>query len=169
MDPKKRRKLRKPRLLPFKYLIGGVCLAVGIYCVVVYVQFESVAVRTQAKVVDLRSESHATGRRGGHVVITRPVVEFDTIGTKEHIKTVAKTTSRENDIARGQTIEVAYDPARPDESVRIDTGLSLLEIGTLLFGALLTGFAMKEQFDFRRGLKLLEAPSGVSPSLVVRP
>ncbi len=149
--------VRKPRYIGAKIALGTVLAVIGLVCVLIYVDFESTAVHVNGKVVDLRSESHATGRKGGRVTITRPMVEFDDPATNTHHKAVAKVASRNADLERGQTIAVEFDPRSPDESVRVESGLSFLEVGVLVAGLMLIGFALKEQFTFRRATRALAA------------
>jgi hypothetical protein len=153
----KKRTVRKPRYFGLKLSIGLFFAIVGGVCIGIYAKFESTAVHTTATVVELKSESHATGRKGGRVYIVRPLVEFENPVTKEKVKAVAKVASRSGDFTKGEAIPVEFDPRNPDDTVRVETGLSALEIGVLIAGFVIIGYALSEQLTFRREARLLAA------------
>lgn len=151
----KKKSVHRPRYIGAKLIVGGALAAIGLICVLMYVKFEASAVHASGTIVELKNESHATGRKGGRVYITRPLVEFDNPTTKTHHQAIAKIASRNSDFARGQVIPIEFDPHNPEDTVRVEAGLSLLELGTLVAGLLLIAYALTQQLQYRRASRAL--------------
>lgn len=139
----------RPKYWGLKALVGLVFLAIGVYSIVDYVAFESVAVHEKAKVTSVRHETKATGRRGNRVSIDHPMVRFTLPSTHEEITAMAKVRSSAS-FQTGEEVDVEFDPKRPADTVRIDSGLSFLELGFGAFGLLLVYLGTTEKLRWSR-------------------
>lgn len=142
----------KPKYWGLKALVGLFFLSVCGYSVVDYASFERVAVHERAQVTSVRHETKATGRRGNRVSIDHPMVKFVLPKTHEEITAVAKVRSSST-FSSGEEVDVEFDPSHPAESVRIDSGVSLLEVSFGVFGAALLYFGASEKIRYSRALK----------------
>ncbi len=142
----------KPKYWGLKALFGLLFLSVCAYSVVDYVSFESVAVHEKAKVTSVRHETKATGRRGNRVSIDHPMVKFTLPTTHEEITAMAKVRSSAS-FNTGDEVDVEFDPRNPTESVRIDSGLSLLEISFGIVGIVLIYLGTSEKLRWTRAIK----------------
>jgi hypothetical protein len=149
---KKDRAPLKPKYWGLKALVGALFVAICAYSVYDYVSFEGVAFHEKGRVVSVQHETKATGRRGNRVAIDHPMVKFTLPSTHEEITARAKVRSSTSFHA-GEEVDVEFDPSRPAETVRIDSGLSLLELGFGVAGLLLVYWGASEKLRWSRALK----------------
>lgn len=142
----------KPKHWGLKVLFGLLLLAAFGYSVYDYESFEGVAVHEKATVLSVKHESKATGRRGNRVSIDHPMVKFTLPTTHEEVTAMAKVRSSSS-FEAGEQVDVEFDPSRPSETVRIDSGLSLLEIGVGIVGLVLLYLGTSEKIRWTRAVK----------------
>lgn len=142
----------KPKHWGLKVLFGMILLVAFGYSAYDYASFESVAVHEKAKVTSVRHESKATGRRGNRVSIDHPMVKFVLPTTHEEVTAMAKVRSS-GSFDEGQEVDVEFDPSNPKDTVRIDSGLSFLEIGVGIVGLVLLYLGTSEKLRWTRAVK----------------
>lgn len=140
---------KRPRMWLAKIFIGLGLLTVFVIDAINFAAFAKVAVHTQAKVLSVKHESHATGRRGGRVSIDRPFVSFTPPGQSEPMNAVAKVMSR-REFNVGDEIPVAFDPSHPTDSLVVDPSLSVPDIAFGVVGFALLALALAEKWRMQR-------------------
>jgi hypothetical protein len=130
--------------------LGGLfLLGIFAYSVSEYRDFEAIAVHAPGTVLAVKHESHATGRRGNRVTIERPEVRFTPPGSTVELTATAKVMSSRSFTA-GEVVDLEFDPARPTDTVRVSSGLSILEIAFGFVGLVLLGFGIAAPLRYRR-------------------
>jgi hypothetical protein len=157
MQPKLSSRAKYPRFWLAKVLAG--CACVGFFAVGLadYRAFEALAVHVTGTVLSIHRESHATGRRGGRVSIERPEVRFTLPANGTHlareIKATAKVMSRRS-FAVGDQVSLEFDPQRPEETVRVESGLAIPDIAFGVVGLALIYFGLSQRWHWRQMVQL---------------
>lgn len=142
----------KPKFWLPKVVIGASMLGLFTYSLAEYRAFEAIAIHVQGKVLSIKHESKATGRRGNRVTIERPYVQFTVPGSGREITATAKVMSRQSfDV--GSSLDLEMDPSRPEETVRVAAGLSVLDLSVGGVGLALMIFGVAEKLRFRREMR----------------
>ena len=122
------------------------------YCLIGLVDFKQAAVRVKGTVVKVQRESHATGRLGGRITVERPIVKFVVPDSAKEITAVARVISSQKFLP-GDSVDLEFLPDQPDSSVRVESGLSILELAFGFVGICMVGFCAAEKWRYRRDLR----------------
>jgi hypothetical protein len=133
------------------------------YSVDDYEAFEATAVHVNGKVLSVKRESHATGRRGGRVTIERPLVQFTVPGTQHEITAMAKVMSR-REFAAGTELPLEFNPRSPEESLRVEAGLPLPDVAFGAVGLTLLVFGAAERWRWHKAQKRWTASTATPPA-----
>ena len=153
----------KPKFWLLRVLIGLGLVALFAYSFSEWRAFEAIAVHVQGKVLSVKHETKATGRRGNRITIERPYVQFTVPGSDREVTTTAKVMTRTSfDV--GSVLDLEFDPKSPEETVRVTSGLSILDWSVGVVGLALIVFAIGAQLRYRREVAAATpSPAPVTP------
>ena len=143
---------RKPRFWLLRVSFGLGLLAIFGYSLFTFVEFKQSAVQVSGQVVRVQRESHATGRRGGRVTVDRPVVKFIVPGHQDEVTATAKVLSSQT-FSPGEQVALEFLPDQPAATVRIASGLSILEIAFGVVGVAVLFFTLGERWRYEKQVR----------------
>lgn len=147
MKAKKRKRTPKPRHTFLFVVVGLMLTAMGVYSLQQHYAFEATAAHSTGVVRDLERHVHRTGRRGGSIATVRPLIEFTPEGYEHPIK--VHTSIEERDAYDvGQTVEVEYQPQTPERTMRIATGIPVLDTVVGAIGVVLLIRAIWKRYQW---------------------
>ncbi len=144
--------LSKPRLWLLRMLCGLSLVGVFFYSLIALLEFQRVAVPVTGTVVKVQRESHATGRLGGRITVERPIVKFVVPDSAKEITAVARVISSQKFLP-GDAVKLEFLPNQPETSVRVESGLSILELAFGFVGFSMVCFCAAEKWRYRRDLR----------------
>ena len=75
--------------------------------------------------------------------------QFTVPETNQQVTATAKVTSSQG-FTVGEEVQIEFDPRRPEETVRIESGLTVLDIGIGLIGLALIYFGASEKWRWMK-------------------
>ena len=144
--------LSKPRFWLPRILCGFSLICFFFYGLFGLLEFKQAAVRVTGTVVKVQRESHPTGRLGGHITVERPIVKFILPDSARDITAVAKVISSQKFLP-GESVNLEFLPNQPDTTVRIESGISVLELAYGFVGISMVCFCAAEKWRYRRDLR----------------
>jgi hypothetical protein len=134
-------------------MLCGLCLVgVFFYSLIGLLEFKRAAVRVAGTVVKVQRESHATGRLGGRITVERPIVKFVVPDSAKEFTAIARVISSQKFLP-GEVVNLEFLPNQPDSSVRVESGLSILELAFGFVGISMVCFCTAEKWRYRRDLR----------------
>jgi hypothetical protein len=140
----------EPRHWGKKIVVGLVLTLIGAFSIGSYEGYESRAIHTKGTVLELQQESQRTGRRGNTITSFRPLVRFTIPGTEKTMQLKTVHASARYDFAIGSNVDIEFDPSSPEQTLRIDTGISFLDLGVCLVGLTTLGFGVYEKVEWEK-------------------
>lgn len=142
----------KPRLWLMRMFCGLCLVSAFFYHLISLLEFKRAAVRVSGTVVKVQYESRTSRRHGGRIIVERPIVKFVVPGSSKEITAIARVI-RSQTFLPGAAVNLEFLPNQPGTSVRVESGLSLLELANGFVGIGMVCFCIAEKWRYRRDLR----------------